>query len=358
MKVVHVVEALAGGVTTYCKDLSFFFGNPEKNEGINTTIIYSANRMEVDPVNIAKEFSKGISLIELNMVREFSPLQDIKSVLKLIKELKKIKPDVIHLHSSKAGVLGRVASFFLFKKVKLFYSPHGYSFLRTDISKTSKKVYWMIEKSFQKIFGGKTVACGDTEYEIAKKIGDSSLVRNGINIEEVTKNCTENKNDILTVGIVGRITYARNPKLFNEIALKHPNLNFVWIGDGELNHLITAPNIRITGWFLQRENALKELDKIDIYLQTSLWEGLPIALLEAMAMKKPVLATNVIGNKDVVIPNETGFLFDDINELDSYFEILKEEKTRVRFGEKGLIRCEELFDQNKNFKELISLYKQ
>jgi glycosyltransferase involved in cell wall biosynthesis len=358
LKVVHVVEALAGGVTTYCKDLSFFFGNPEKNEGIDTTIIYSANRKEVNPITISKEFSKGISLIELNMVREFLPLEDLKSVLKLITELKKLKPDVIHLHSSKAGVLGRIASLFLFKKVKVFYSPHGYSFLRTDISKTSKKVYWLIEKSFQILFGGKTVACGDTEYEIAKKIGNSALVRNGINIEDVTKNCTENKNAILTVGIVGRITYARNPKLFNDIALKHPNLNFIWIGDGELNHLITAPNIRITGWFLQRENALKELDKIDVYLQTSLWEGLPIALLEAMAMKKPVLATNIIGNKDVVIPNETGFLFDDINELTGYFEILKEEKTRMALGEKGLKRCEDLFNQNKNFKELISLYEQ
>ena len=358
MKVVHVVEALAGGVTTYFKDLSFFFGDPEKNEDIDTTIIYSANRKEIDPKNIAKEFSKGISLIELNMVREFSPLQDIKSILELKKELKKLNPDVIHLHSSKAGVLGRIACFLLFKKRKLFYSPHGYSFLRTDISKTSKNIYWFIEKSFQKIFGSKTIACGDTEYEIAKKIGETYLVRNGINIEEVNKNCTENNNYILTVGIVGRITHARNPKLFNEIALNQPNINFVWIGDGELKNLITAPNIQITGWFLKRDDALKELDKIDIYIQTSLWEGLPIALLEAMAMKKPVLATNVIGNKDIVIPNETGFLFDDINELDHYFDILKEEKTRALFGEKGLERCQILFDKNKNFKELISLYKQ
>lgn len=358
MKVVHVVEALAGGVTTYFKDLSFFFGDPEKNENIDTTIIYSANRKEIDPINIAKEFSKGISLIELNMVREFSPLQDIKSVLKLKKELKKLNPDIIHLHSSKAGVLGRIAVFLLLKKVKIFYSPHGYSFLRTDISKTSKNVYWCIEKSFQKIFGGKTVACGDTEYEIAKKIGKSSLVRNGINIEDVNKNCTEHKNNTLTVGIVGRITYARNPKLFNEIALNQPNINFVWIGDGELKHQITAQNIKITGWFLQRDDALKELDKIDIYIQTSLWEGLPIALLEAMAMKKPVLATNIIGNKDIVIPNETGFLFDNTNELANYFEILKNEKIRAAFGEKGLKRCQDLFDKNKNFKELISLYKQ
>jgi glycosyltransferase involved in cell wall biosynthesis len=71
------------------------------------------------------------------------------------------------------------------------------------------------------------------------------------------------------------------------------------------NHY-NCPNIKITGWFLDREDALTALNTIDIYIQTSLWEGLPIAVLEAMAMQ-PVLATNNIGNKDVVVHNETGF---------------------------------------------------
>lgn len=358
MKVVHVVEAVAGGVHTYFKDLSFFFGDPEINETINTTIIYSGNRKEIDSNKIKEEFSNGVSLIELPMVRNFSPIQDLKSTIKLVAALRRLNPDIIHLHSSKAGVLGRLACFLLFEKKKVFYTPHGYSFLRTDISIWNKKIYWIIEKSFQKLFGGETIACGDTEYEIAKKIGKSSLVRNGINIEYVTNKIAAYKNQVLTIGIVGRITFARNPKLFNAIALKFPDFNFVWIGDGELGHQITAPNIRITGWFLERDNALRELNAIDIYIQTSLWEGLPIAVLEAMAMKKPVVATNIIGNKDVVCHNETGFLFNEIDELDNYFEILKDEKTRNLFGEKALERCHDLYDKNKNFKKLISLYLQ
>jgi glycosyltransferase involved in cell wall biosynthesis len=357
LKVVHVVEALAGGVHTYFKDLSFFFGDDDINTTINTTIIYSGNRKEIDPERVQKEFSKGVSLIELNMLRHFSPFHDLKSLLQLIRELKKIKPDVIHLHSSKAGVLGRIACFVLFKKTKLFYTPHGYSFLRTDISGFTQKIYRLIEFSFQKIFGGQTVACGDTEYEIAKKIGESYLVRNGIDVKNINNNINANNNAVLTIGIVGRITSARNPALFNKIALKFPSFNFVWIGDGELKSEITSPNIRITGWFLDRESALSELNNIDIYIQTSLWEGLPIAVLEAMALQKPVLATNIIGNKDVVVHYETGFLFDDISELKTYFEILKEEETRRSFGKKGLERCSKLFDNNKNFKELISLYQ-
>ncbi len=356
MKVVHIVEALAGGVNTYFKDLSFFFGDNEIKKTIDTTIIYSSNRKEVDSQRTRNEFSKGVSLLELNMVRHFSPFQDLKSIIKLTKELKKLNPDIIHLHSSKAGVLGRIACFLLFKKKKIFYTPHGYAFLRTDISELSKKTYWIIEKYFQLIFGGETIACGDTEYEIASRIGKSVLVRNGIDINSVRENFIEKKNEILTIGIVGRITFARNPYLFNKIAKKYPDLNFVWIGDGELNHEITAPNIRITGWMLEQSNVLRELNAIDVYIQTSLWEGLPIAVLEAMALQKPVLATNVIGNKDIVVHNETGFLFDTIDELDPFLEILKDEKNRRDFGKKSLERCSILFDKNKNFKALISCY--
>lgn len=358
MKVVHIIEALGGGVYTYFRDLSTFFGDDEINKNIETTIIYSGNRKEIDAQKIKSEFSDGVNLIQVNMVRELSPFEDLKSTYQLVKELKKINPDIIHLHSSKAGVLGRVAFFFLFKKKKLFYTPHGYSFLRTDISKTVKNIYWGIEKNFQRFFGGTIVACGDTELEIARGIGNAKLVRNGIDIANVQEYFAPHQNERLTIGIMARITAARNPEMFNHIALKFPDFNFVWIGDGELRPFITAPNIRITGWILDRKTVLKELNNIDIYMQISLWEGLPIAVLEAMALQKPVIATNIIGNKDAVLHNKTGFLFTDISELENYFEILKDPKTRSEFGENALARCHDLFDKNQNFKQLLALYQE
>ena len=358
LKGVHIIEALGGGVYTYFRDLSTFFGDDEINKNIETTIIYSGNRKEIDAQKIKSEFSDGVNLIQVNMVRELSPFEDLKSTYQLVKELKKINPDIIHLHSSKAGVLGRVAFFFLFKKKKLFYTPHGYSFLRTDISKTVKNIYWGIEKNFQRFFGGTIVACGDTELEIAKGIGNAKLVRNGIDIANVQEYFAPHQNEKLTIGIMARITAARNPEMFNHIALKFPDFNFVWIGDGELRPFITAPNIRITGWILDRKTVLKELNNIDIYMQISLWEGLPIAVLEAMALQKPVIATNIIGNKDAVLHNKTGFLFTDISELENYFEILKDPKTRSEFGENALARCHDLFDKNQNFKQLLALYQE
>lgn len=358
MKVVHIVEALEGGVYTYFKDLSAYFGDEKISENIETIIIYSSNRNGVSTQKVNAEFSKGINLIHLDMVREISLAKDLKSIVKLTQELKKINPDIIHLHSSKAGVLGRLSSFFLFKKTKLFYSPHGYAFLRTDISNRTKRFYSVIEKNFQYLFGGTIVACGDTEFEIAKNIGPSKLIRNGVDINEIRKYFLPHQNTKLTIGILGRITAARNPKLFNEIALQFPDFNFIWIGDGELNHLITAPNIQITGWILDKNTVFKTLNSVDIYLQTSLWEGLPIAVLEAMALQKPVIATHIIGNKDIVVPNETGFLFDEINELGNYFNVLKDPETRTVFGENALIRCKNLFNKSKNFKQLFDLYQE
>lgn len=118
MKVVHVIEALGGGVYTYFKDLSDYFGEDQIRKDISTTIIYSGNRKEIDPEKIGSEFSEGVSLIRVDMIREISPIQDFKAVLLLRKELKKLNPDIIHLHSSKAGVLGRIACFLLFKRKK------------------------------------------------------------------------------------------------------------------------------------------------------------------------------------------------------------------------------------------------
>jgi glycosyltransferase involved in cell wall biosynthesis len=354
LKIVHISETFIGGVYTYLRQLSDYTENDGR---FKTFIVYSADREETNEEAIRKDFTGDTELIRIDMTREISFFRDLKSLIKIISLIRKIKPDIIHLHSSKAGVLGRAAQFFLFRKKVLFYTPHGYSFLRTDISRFKKKLYWSIEKSFQTLFSGETIACGDTEFEIATEIGKSALVRNGIDIEEVQRGFNENENSILKIGITGRIAYQRNPQLFNQIALKFPNYQFVWIGDGDLRQQLTAPNIRITGWIGDRKLLLKEVNDLDIYMHTSIWEGLPIAILEAMALEKTVIATNVIGNKDIVSHNETGFLFDDINELDAYFEILKDKNTRIVFGKKGLERCKLLFDINKNFHQLLSMYK-
>ncbi|MFD0834733.1 glycosyltransferase [Mariniflexile aquimaris] len=352
-KVLHVSETFVAGVYTYIKGVCNF---SNQFEDIETFVIFSDKREYSNRNEFDKDFPSKVNLIEIDLNKEISPTEDFKGVRRIYKEIKKIKPDVIHLHSSKSSILGRIASI-AHPQARIYYTPHGYAFIREDISSLKKNVFKFIEKGIVKIFHGVTIACGDMEYEIAKQFSHAELVRNGVDVPQIKKYYKPHENLRLKVGIVGRITEARNPVFFNQIALKFPDFDFVWIGDGTLRDKITAGNIKITGWLTSNEDVYRELNKIDVYLQTSLWEGLPMAILEAMALKIPVIATNVIGNKDIVVQDETGFLFEKIEELDAYFSILKIKENRTRMGEQGLKRCENSFDTNKNLYKLISIYR-
>lgn len=332
-------------------------GQQGVHEQVETYIVYSSKRKEIIPENIRKEFSSQVTLIEIDMSREFDLIADLQSTFALQKIYKEIKPDIIHLHSSKAGVIGRWAEFISPKKHQVFYTPHGYAFLRLDISKKKRTFYHWIEKYTQKLFGGTTIACGDTEFDIAKKLGTAELVRNGIDVPKLIPHVKAVSSSLLTIGIVGRITFARNPQLFNEIALLFPQYHFKWIGDGELNAALTAPNIEITGWLFDEQEVYAQLNTLDVYMQTSLWEGLPMALLEAMVFKKPIVATNVIGNKDVVQHGTTGFLFQKKEELTAYFTTLENQAARWRMGEAAYERVSTAFHSQLNFEQLLQLYR-
>ncbi|HXC04087.1 MAG TPA: glycosyltransferase, partial [Bacteroidia bacterium] len=91
------------------------------------------------------------------------------------------------------------------------------------------------------------------------------------------------------------------------------NFEFVWIGDGEDKHLLTAPNIRITGW-LDTEEVHHEIKESDLYLSTSKYEGLPLAVLEAMNLKKCLLLSDCVGNRDLVRSGKNGELFSTVED--------------------------------------------
>jgi glycosyltransferase involved in cell wall biosynthesis len=95
--------------------------------------------------------------------------------------------------------------------------------------------------------------------------------------------------------------------LFNEIAKLLPQMKFIWIGDGELKDKLTSPNIEITGW-KDKESTMALVSNADFFLLPSLWEGLPLSLLEAMYLKKICLVSDVIGNRDTISNEQNGFI--------------------------------------------------
>ena len=322
-KVLFVVEAMGGGVFTYIVDLA--------NELSNTYemyIAYSTRRQT--PENFKDYFNRDIHLIRVkNFTREINPQKDLAAFCELKRIASVVQPDIIHLHSSKAGALGRFA--FDGRKLPVFYTPHGYSFLMTFNSSAKRKAYHLIEELCAKR-KCTTISCSKGEHEETLKMTRrAAYVSNGINISQLQKmlDNVERVDHPFTVFTIGRINYQKNPDEFNEIAKRLPDVKFLWVGDGELRDRLTSPNIEITGW-LDRKTALQKSLNGDVFILPSLWEGLPMSLLEAMYMKKPCIVSDVIGNRDVIHNGENGFV---CNSTEEFVEAIH----RAREGRKDLV---------------------
>lgn len=300
-KILYVVEAMGGGIFSYIVDLA--------NELVESYDIYIAYAVrDQTPLDYRNYFDKRIHLIEIeSFTRSINPYKDVKAFIELRRIGKSINPDIIHFHSSKAGAIGRIA--FKRKSIPQFYTPHGYSFLMKDCNKLKRALYKTIEICCASK-NCMTISCSKGEHlETLKITKNASYVSNGVNISKLQdkiNNVLLNEHPF-TVFTIGRISFQKNPALFNEIAKLLPNVNFLWIGDGELRNCLTAKNIQVSGWN-SRDKVIELAANSDMFILTSLWEGLPISLIEAMYLKKTCAVSNVIGNKDVINNKINGFI--------------------------------------------------
>ena len=349
IKLLQISETFVSGVYTYIKQICNFLENDDRFE---LHVIYSPDREETKLDQISSDFSSKVHLHPISMKREISPKNDLKSVFAIRNKIKEIKPDLIHLHSSKAGILGRVASFGLNSKV--FYTPHGYSFLREDVSKSKQNFFYSIEKYAQFLFPLQTIASGDAEFRLALQIDKkTTMIRNGINVDKLSSFITPYQNTRPIIGTSGRVSAQKNPRLFNEIAKTNPHIDFIWIGDGELEFELTSSNIQIIKWLPYNEY-LNITNSFDIFLSTSLWEGLPFNILEAMALKKPIITNNIESNLITIDEGVNGFVCSTINDFNQ--AINKTLDNKESMGEASYNRALDLFNQEKNLKQLIEFY--
>lgn len=306
MKIVHVTECLAGGVLTF---LCNFTAQLDQDEHV---IIYG--RRDNTPDDVEALFGSHVSLIYWEAAqREIRPRQDFLALKELLNKLKYISDiDILQLHSSKAGILGRFAARLLGLSKRTFYLPHGVSFARQDISLSKRNLYVFIEK-IANYFAGTVIACSQSEKELLVSHGIKNVIviNNGIKVSEVEPKYKRPGRPFI-FGTVGRITNQKNPKLFNEIAAHFSGdtrVNFLWIGDGELRHEIHEnAQVRVTGWVPQSE-VQHYLSHVDVYISTSSWEGLPLSVLEAMNLGKPLLLSACVGNIDTVKNGQNGYLY-------------------------------------------------
>lgn len=301
MEIVHITEAFEGGVIEFLRCLT------NSTPDIEHTIIYGRHQFYE---KARKSFPDAVKFIAWPEVdTKISPRNDLKALQHLIKILKAEKQvDIIHLHSAKAGILGRIAARRTGHR-KVIYAPHGATFLRKDVSFFARTAFATIEKAVS-IFPAKVIGVSKSEADAYKRIGITArYVNNGKFFPQSPER--KSVNEIFTVVTTGRAMRQKNPQLFNLIAsafTDNDKIQFVWVGDGDERHLLASPNIKITGW-VDKAEVEKNLLHADLYISAALWEGLSYAVLEAMSMRLPLLLTDCPGNNDLVENSINGFLY-------------------------------------------------
>jgi glycosyltransferase involved in cell wall biosynthesis len=356
MVIIHIVEPFAAGVATYIKSLT-------ENMLDNTHIIIHGERNNLTAAaEVKKYFPKNnVKFIHWAKVqREVNFKKDFNALVRLISILKRFKnADAVHLHSSKAGFLGRIACSILGIE-NVIYTPNGASFLIEDLSDFKVALYKRLEQ-FASLFGGRVICTSKSERRAYVNIGiKASYINNGTSIlttDEVKAVKNLNTFRIITAG---RIVSQKGPKMFNDLANRFKdlgNFEFVWIGDGEDKELLNSKNIRVTGW-LTTEQVQEEIKNSDLYLSTSKYEGLPLAVLEAMNLKKCLLLSDCVGNRDLVRSGKNGELFTSTEDAEKKILNLYAYRESIRsMGEYSYELCFHYFNAEKMASSYNDEYK-
>lgn len=365
-KIAHIARPISG-VGVYISLLTKYIDN----ESFVNVLICNTNENIIEPRD---QLGKVIKIHHANIIRKIHPIKDFITLLNIIKILKKENPDVIHCHSAKAGILGRIAGFYL--KKKTFYTPHAYSYL-SQKTKIKKTLFKFIERSISYL-PAKTLACSNSEYKRAErdlKINKKKLcVWNNSIEEKIDLKQTELAENLPKdyICTIGRPSYQKNTELLVksiiEVKKSIKNIHLVILGVGlyspsleKIKDLIKenkiASNITMVPW-LERSQTLKILKNSLFYVSTSRYEGLPYSLIEALALNKACVVTNVDGNIDLIINKENGFVVEE-----SEFKIADKIhllKTNTLLRKEMSRRAKEMFYDNytiiKNISKLQEIY--
>lgn len=376
-KLVIITEALGGGVRRHVLDLLMNLDTMK----FDIYFLYGSSRIDSIMKSSLKEIkNRGIELIEIDSFSNSIGLHDIKAFKNIYKEIKKICPDIVHCHSSKAGALGRIVA--KLQNIKqIYYTPHAYVFQNPNISKKKKYIYITVEKFLNKFATTKTinVSKGEKAIAIEKKIGNKNelnVIYNGISseikLDKTLINKTKAELNIddsdIVIGNIARVDNQKDPFAFIDVARRvceNSKVKFMFVGNGEL---LEECKILVSKYELEdkviftgfREDVDYIVEIFDIFFTTSLYEGMPYSLIEALRAGLPIVATNIIGNNEIVVDGKNGYLY-EIGEYEKATNILntlvKDREQMNYLGKNSLLKLYEQFDVHDMIKDYEKLYE-
>ena len=312
MKILHIGQMI-GGLDIYIRN-SIVYNKTESNEYI---IVCGEDDKHL-PVE-----RNGTSVKEYNisLYRSLNPKNDLKALWQAVKIIRKEKPDVIHCHSAKGGIIGRTAGWIT--GVKTFYTPHAFSYLCTP-SKLKRWVFLTIERLTR--FKTYVLACSESEQQMAiKDVGYDKL--HALVWHNAVPDASLEKGKEVSIAepyacYIGRPCYQKNPlfllDVIKKVKDKGCNLKFILLGVGyhspeleamktKMKELGLEDAIKLEPW-ISHADCQEYVRKSLFYISTALYEGLPLAIVEAMSNGKAIVASDVVGNRDCVRYGENGYL--------------------------------------------------
>jgi glycosyltransferase involved in cell wall biosynthesis len=324
----------------------------------------------------------GVPLIVLpELIRSIRPATDLNCYRKLVRMLRELNPDIVHTHSSKAGILGRLAASRL--RVPVVHTIHGAAF-HYGQSPLAYRTYVGLEKLVAR-WTDRFISVADdmsAEYVRAKVASPDRFetIYSGFDVEpflhpqrpplEVRKELGIRPDDII-VGKIGRLFHLKGHEFLIQaapaIVARNPRVRFLLVGDGILKpefekqiaqqHL--SEHFIFTG-LVPPERIPELMSAMDMVAHTSQWEGLARVLPQALLAGKPVISYDVGGAREVVRPGETGYLLprDCITPLsEAILDLAADPQKRQRWGACGRELCRERFRHQTMTTQIQAVYE-
>ena len=282
-KVLHVSEAFGGGIVS---SLYSFAANSAECE-------HHLLVCERKDQPLSKDLGTKFASITSMRRTILGAIADIR------RKVAELNPDYVHLHSSYAGVFGRLAGL---EPQRVIYSPHGFPFERLSAPIIVRGIYYAVEK----ILSRRSSSFAGVSLDEVQR---AQSMRRGVRAIFVpnTSDMTPGKSGLIAhsdswpvkIACVGRLCMQKDPDFLIQTIGALPGhvreqLSITWVGSGDttMAEQLLALGVRVTGW-VTHEEAAQELEACDLYFHVAAWEGFPMTVIEAAALRRPILLRRI-----------------------------------------------------------------
>jgi glycosyltransferase involved in cell wall biosynthesis len=309
LRVLHVLEATLGGTRRYLEDLAA----ASADGSYVNAIAYGTARADAAFMSLLADMNAaGWESYNIDMRRQVRLFEDLRCAAQLRKIISGFRPDIVHGHSSKGGAIARLAVAFMRRRPSIVYSPAAISVALGFQYRVTEHIFSALTDVF--------VAISPSERQeiLGLHLGNSTSVRvvsPTVRADYFEPRDRETARAFLGVGSaplvigIGRLAPQKDPlgfvKTIIEARKRCPNLEAIWVGDGELREQMEAAIkaagldriIQITGWIVDVRDYIAACD---VFLSCATYESFGYVTAEALAMQRPVVASSVNGTIDIV----------------------------------------------------------